>query len=75
MQLHDHDRGVTQCDIKVTVKDVIKSIVSPSEVIPPLAERLMHMVHTIVNTSGVSKSSFDWLNSSGNPVDVCLVFV
>ncbi len=33
----------------------------------PLAERLMHMEHKSGNTSGVSKSSSDWLNYTGFP--------
>ncbi len=40
----------------------------------PLAERLMHMAHKIGNTSGVSKSSSDWLNYTGFPGDVCVAF-
>ncbi len=40
----------------------------------PLAERLMHMVHLSVNTSGVLKSSSDWLNYTGFPGDVCVAF-
>ncbi len=36
-----------------------------------LAKRLMHMAHKIGNTSGVSKSSSDWLNDTGFPWDVC----
>ncbi len=31
----------------------------------PLAKRLMHMAHKSGNTSGVSKSSSDWLNYTG----------
>ncbi len=34
----------------------------------------MHMVHLSGNTSGVSKSSSDWLNYTGFPGDVCVVF-
>ncbi len=37
----------------------------------PLAKRLMHMAHLAGNTSGVSKSSSDWLNYTG---DVCVAF-
>ncbi len=33
----------------------------------------MHMAHLSGNTSGVSKSS-DWLNYTGFPGDVCVVF-
>ncbi len=40
----------------------------------PLAKRLMHMVHLSGNTSVVSKSSSDWLNYTGFPGDVCVVF-
>ncbi len=40
----------------------------------PLAKRLMHMVHFSGNTSGVSKSSSDWLNYTGFPGDVCVAF-
>lgn len=36
----------------------------------PLAKRLMHMGHKSGNTSGVSKSSSDWLNSTGFPGDM-----
>ncbi len=39
-----------------------------------LAERLMHMAHKSGNTSGVSKSSSDWLNYTGFPGDVCVAF-
>ncbi len=38
----------------------------------PLDERLMHMAHTSGNTSGVSKSSSDWLDYTGFPGDVCV---
>ncbi len=41
----------------------------------PLAKRLMHMVHFSGNTSGGSKSSSDWLNYTGFPGDVCVVFL
>ncbi len=34
----------------------------------------MHMVHLSWNTSGVSKSSSDWLNYTGFPGDVCVAF-
>ncbi len=34
----------------------------------------MHMVHLSGNTSVVSKSSSDWLNYTGFPGDVCLLF-
>ncbi len=40
----------------------------------PLAKHLMHMAHLSGNTSGVSKSSSDWLNSTGFPGDVCVAF-
>ncbi len=40
----------------------------------PLAKRLMHMAHLSGNTSGVSKSSTDWLNYTGFPGDVCVAF-
>ncbi len=40
----------------------------------PLAKRLMHMVHFSGNTSVVSKSSSDWLNYTGFPGDVCVMF-
>ncbi len=40
----------------------------------PLTKRLMHMAHLSGNTSGVSKSSSDWLNSTGFPGDVCVAF-
>ncbi len=36
----------------------------------PLAKRLMHMAHLSGNTSGVSKSSSDWLNYIGFPGDL-----
>ncbi len=34
----------------------------------------MHMAHTSGNTSGVSKSSSDWLDYTGFPGDVCVAF-
>ncbi len=34
----------------------------------------MHMAHLSGNTSGVSKSSSDWLNYTGFPGDVCVLF-
>ncbi len=34
----------------------------------------MHMVHLSGNTSGVSKSSSDWLDYTGFPGDVCVMF-
>ncbi len=34
----------------------------------------MHMAHKSGNTSGASKSSSDWLNSTGFPGDVCVAF-
>ncbi len=37
-----------------------------------LAKRLMHMAHKSGNTSGVLKSSSDWLNYTGFPGDVCV---
>ncbi len=40
----------------------------------PLAKRLMHMVHLSGNTSRASKSSSDWLDYTGFPGDVCVVF-
>ncbi len=40
----------------------------------PLAKRLMHMAHLSGKTSGVSKSSTDWLNYTGFPRDVCVTF-
>ncbi len=40
----------------------------------PLAKRLVHMAHLSGNTSGVSKSSSDWLNYTGFPGDVCVAF-
>ncbi len=51
-------------------------IVSSSDVTPtnPLAEHLIHMVHLFGNTSGVSKSSSDWLDYTGFPGDVCVTF-
>ncbi len=39
-----------------------------------LAKCLMHMAHKSGNTSGVSKSSSDWLNYTGFPGDVCVAF-
>ncbi len=38
----------------------------------PFADRLMYIVHG--NTLGVSKSSSDWLDYTGFPGDVCVVF-
>ncbi len=35
----------------------------------------MHMAHKSGNTSGVSKLSLDWLNYTGFPVYVCVVFL
>ncbi len=35
---------------------------------------LMHMAHLSGNTSVLSKSSSDWLNYTGFPGDVCVVF-
>ncbi len=40
----------------------------------PLAKHLMHMAHKSGNTSGVSKSSSDWLNYTGFPGDACVAF-
>ncbi len=40
----------------------------------PLAESLMHITHKIRNTLGVPKSSSDWINYTGFPGDVCVVF-
>ncbi len=40
----------------------------------PLAKGLMHMAHLSGNTSGVSKSSLDWLNYTGFPGDLCVAF-
>ncbi len=40
----------------------------------PLAKHLMHTAHKSGNTSGVSKSSSDWLNYTGFPGDVCVSF-
>ncbi len=34
----------------------------------------MHMAHLSGNTSGVSKSSSDWLDYTGFPGDVCVAF-
>ncbi len=45
-----------------------------SDVMPTMAKRLMHIVHLSGNTSGVSKSSSDWLNYTGFPGDVCVIF-
>ncbi len=39
-----------------------------------LDERLMHTAHLAGNTSGVSKSSSDWLDYTGFPGDVCVAF-
>ncbi len=39
-----------------------------------LAKRLMHIVHLSGNTSGVLKLSSDWLNSTGFPGDMCVMF-
>ncbi len=40
-----------------------------------LAKRLMHMAHFSGNTSGMSKSSSDWLNSTGFPGDMSVAFI
>ncbi len=58
---------------------MIRSITNPSLSLRrhahgPLAKRLMHMAHLSGNTSGVSKSSSDWLNYTGFPGDVCVAF-
>ncbi len=34
----------------------------------------MHVAHKSGNTSGVLKSSLDWLNYTGFPGDVCVMF-
>ncbi len=34
----------------------------------------MHMAHLSGNTSGVSKSSSNWLNYTGFPGDMCVAF-
>ncbi len=34
----------------------------------------MHIAHLSGNTSGVSKSSSDWLNYTGYPGDMCVAF-
>ncbi len=39
-----------------------------------LAKCLMHMAHLSGNTSGVSKSSSDWLDYTGFPGEVCVAF-
>ncbi len=49
-------------------------LVSASDGHGPLAKRLMHMAHLSGNTSGVSKSSSDWLNYTGFPGDECVAF-
>ncbi len=41
----------------------------------PLAKHLMHTAHKSGNTSGVLKSSSDWLNYTGFPGDVCSRFL
>lgn len=38
----------------------------------PLPKCLMHTAHKVRNNRGVLKSSSDWLDSSGFPVDMCL---
>ncbi len=38
------------------------------------AQLLMRTAHLSGNTSGVSKSSSDWLNYTGFPGDVCVAF-
>ena len=40
-----------------------------------LAKRLMHMVHLTGNTSGMSKSSSDWLNFIGFPGGASVAFI
>ncbi len=40
----------------------------------PLVKHLMHMEHKSGKTSGVSKSSSDWLNYTRFPGDVCVAF-
>ncbi len=62
--------SVKQCLFKVQ----LSSLSLRRDVHRMLAKRLMHMVHLSGNTSGVSKSSVDWLNYTGFPSDVCVVF-
>ncbi len=40
----------------------------------PLAKCLMHKAHLAGNTSGVSKSSSDWLDYTGFPGETCIAF-
>ncbi len=40
----------------------------------PLTEHLMHIAHKIRKTSGISKSSLDWLKYTGFMRDVCVAF-
>ncbi len=49
-------------------------IVSASDVTPTDRWLIMHMAHKSENTSGVSKSSSDWLNYTGFPGDLCVAF-
>ncbi len=59
--------------LKVEVKQAVKFRLSlRRHAHGPLAKRLMHMAHLSGNTSGVSKSSSDWLNYTGFPGDVCV---
>ncbi len=51
---------------------VYSVIVSASD--SQLAERLTHIALKIGDTSGVLKSSLDWLNYTGFPEDVCVAF-
>ncbi len=63
-----------------TKEDILKKVCNPAVLGSislrlrrhgPLAKRLMHISGS---TSGVSKSSSDWLNYAGFPGDVCVVF-
>ncbi len=45
-----------------------------NKVFKAITKRLMHMPHLYGNTSGVSKSSSDWLNYTGFLGDLSVVF-
>ncbi len=52
------------------IRSVYLHLVSASDV----TKRLMHMAHLSGNTSGVLKSSSDWLDYTGFPGDTCFAF-
>ncbi len=59
---------------KIVLKLVVCSLSLRCHAHGPLAKRLMPMVHLYGNTSGVLKTSSDWLNYTVFPGDVCVAF-